>query len=450
MKLARVAAERAAAKLTDASSLSFPAFVRRAAPHYIYPSHFDRYIAELDRAVTSEIEVTFSAPPRHGKTAVTLMKGVHLMARYPGLKVLYVAYGQEFSNTKSKEAQGYALEAGLKLDRGAVTEWSLENGSSFAARGISGQITGRGFNLIIVDDPHKKRAEAESALMRDRVWTAFNADIYTRREPKGTSIVVMQTRWHPDDLIGRLVAESNWRNINLPAINDDNSVLSPKLWPLEKLLPLQTQLGPYEWASLYQGQPRPRGTSLFGDPHFYDELPKRGYSVSIGADFAYTSSTYADYNSAVVLYHVGGVSYVAEVARQRSTVAQFKPTLRALQAKHGGRITAFVAATEMGVIDFLKSPTNGTEGSLHVEAVRAATDKFTRAQPASAAWRAGKILIPSYDTDWDGAFVPEITRFTGVNDDHDDQVDALAGAFHPYAAVPTAPPRRSFPSGFVA
>lgn len=439
MKLLRECSAYMANKQNEAGSLDFPDFMRRTTPHFTYPTHFEAYLYSLDRAVREPIEITFSAPPRHGKTTITLEKAVHLMAKHPGLKVLYIAYGQDFANSKSREAQTYALGAGLTIQAGraAVSEWMLSNGSTFTARGIGGQVTGKGFNLIILDDPHKNRAEAESALLRERVWTSFNADIYTRREPTGTSIVCMATRWHPDDLIGRLIRERNWRHINMPALTEDGVALAPHLYPAEELRKFQEQVGPYEWASLYQGQPRPRGASLFGDTHLYDELPKTGYRVSIGADFAYTKSTYADFNAAVVLYHAGGVSYVAEVVRQRSTVADFKPVLRTLHAKHGGTITAVLAATETGVAEFLKSPTNGTEGSLQVHVERAVVDKFTRAQPASAAWRAGKILVPSKGADWVGPFVSEVVDFTGLKDKHDDQVDALVGAFHPFANLRT-------------
>jgi predicted phage terminase large subunit-like protein len=408
------------------------AFMRRASPRLDYPWHLSPFLDILDRAANEAIEVVVSTPPRHGKTTTVLHKLVQLMAAKPGLKVCYVSYGAEFAHGKSREAQFIAHGCGLKLadDRQAKNEWELDNGSRFTATGADGPLTGKGFDLVVVDDPHKDRAEAESQVIRRHVWEWFNATLYTRQEPGGTSFVVIQTRWHPDDLAGKLIAQG-WECINLPAVDDHGGALWPEKWPLPRLEKLQRQVGPYEWASLYQGQPRPRGDSVFGEPFYYDELPKAGYRVSIGADFAYTSKTYSDFSAAVVLYQAAGACYVADVVRERTTIDRFRNVLLALQQKHAnGKITAFVAHTEKGSVEMLNP--QGRDAPIRAEAVAAVTDKFTRAQPVAAAWRNSKVLVPR-NAPWLPAFIAEVTGFTGVGDDHDDQVDALAGAFHPFA-----------------
>jgi predicted phage terminase large subunit-like protein len=407
------------------------AFMRRVVPRFEYPAHLGEFLSVLKRAATEPVEVVVSTPPRHAKTTTTLLALVWLMGLVPGLKVCYVTYGAALSHRKSIEAQRYAREAGLALRAGveAREHWELENGSTFSATGADGPLTGFGFNLVVVDDPHKDRADAESQVLRQKLWDWFRDVLYTRQEPSGTSFVVIQTRWHPDDLAGKLIADG-WQTVNLPAISDAGMPLWGSLWPVDRLRKIEEQVGPYGWASLYQGQPRPRGDSVFGEPSFYDELPKSGYQISIGADFAYTSKTYADFSVAVVLYHAGGVSYVAEVVRERTTIDRFRNVLSTLQARHPGKITAFVAATEEGSVEML-NPRDRTQ-RINAQAVRAVTDKFTRAQPVAAAWRCGKVLVPR-KAPWLDAFLGEVTSFTGVGDDHDDQVDALAGAFHPYA-----------------
>lgn len=413
----------------QATKADFRAFMARTSPRYGYPAHLRPYLDILETAASGQVvEAVVSTPPRHTKTTTTLHKIVQLMGMRPGLKVAYITYGAELSESKSREAKQIALDAGLELapDRASNAEWELTNRSRFTATGIGGPLTGKGFHLVVVDDPHKGRAEAESVAERTKVIDWFNSVAYTRKEPGGTSFIVIQTRWHPDDLAGKLISKG-WQCVNLPAIDEHEQALWPESWPVSELRKIEAQIGPYEWSSLYQGQPRSRGASVFGEPTYYDELPRTGYRISIGADFAYTKRTYSDYNVAVVLYHVvGGVSFVAEVLRVHETVDVFAHQVRALQAKHGGKVTAYVAATERGVTELLK-----TKG-LRVDAITATTDKFSRAQPVAAAWRTGKVLVPR-SAPWLDAFMGEVMNFTGVSDDHDDQVDALAGAFHPFA-----------------
>lgn len=425
------------------------AFMRRASPRLDYPAHLAPFLDLLKRAAAAArgdgdaVECVVSTPPRHGKTTTVLHALVQLMAANPGLKVCYVSYGAEFAHGKSREAKLIAQGAGLELadDRQANNEWELKNGSRFTATGADGPLTGKGFDLVVVDDPHKDRAEAESQVIRKRVWEWFNATLYTRQEPGGTSFVVIQTRWHPDDLAGKLIAQG-WQCINLPAMSDNEQALWPEKWPVARLEKLKRQVGPYEWASLYQGQPRPRGDSVFGEPTYYDELPKYGFKVSIGADFAYTAKTYSDFSAAVVLYHSAGKSYVAEVIRERTTIDRFRNVLLTLQQKHGGKITAFVAHTEKGSVEMLNP--RDREARILAEAVPAVTDKFVRAQPVAASWRNGNVMVPR-TAPWLPAFLSEVTGFTGVGDDHDDQVDALAGAFHPFAGSPRG--SRSYSDG---
>jgi predicted phage terminase large subunit-like protein len=135
----------------------------------------------------------------------------------------------------------------------------------------------------------------------------------------------------------------------------------------------------------------------------------------------------------VVLYHAEGKSYVAEVYRDRVKIEDFRAKVLQLQRKHGGKVFGFVAHTEKGSIEMLNPPDR--EGRIPAEAVPAVTDKFVRAQPVAAAWRAGKVMVPR-TAPWLGAFLGEVLSFTGVKDAHDDCVDSLAGAFHPYSGPP--------------
>src|SRR5262249_5575021 len=144
---------------------------------------------------------------------------------------------------------------------------------AFTATGVGGSITGRGFKIGIIDDPIKNREEAESAVYRDKIWSWYTSTFYTRQEGQG-AIIVICTRWHLDDLVGRLEAQEKeaadrgeknydeWEYITFPAIAKDNEPhrnkgqpLWPEKFPLPALQTIKNALGPYDFESLYQQHP---------------------------------------------------------------------------------------------------------------------------------------------------------------------------------------------------
>jgi predicted phage terminase large subunit-like protein len=298
----------------------------------------------------------------------------------------------------------------------------VPGGGGVLASGIGGGWTGHGLDWLIVDDPHKDRAQAESRVYRDAVEAWFRSAGITRVEPGG-SVIVVHTRWHPDDLIGRLEqdTEIGWERVHLQAINDEGQALWPARWPVERLDARRREAGPYEWASLYQGEPRPRGGTVFGDPTFCDALPKTGYTVNYGADLAYTAKTSADWSVCIRLLRVGDTYYIADVRRKQVDAPAFTMILRAMVAEAPGRILWHCSGTEKGAADFIRKTVP------QLVTVPAKGDKFVRAQPVAAAWNAGKVLIPR-DAPWASALVSELCNFSGVGDEQDDQVDALGSA----------------------
>jgi predicted phage terminase large subunit-like protein len=372
--------------------------------------------------------LVISTPPQHGKTETIKHGLVWLLGQFPDRRNAYVTYQSDRAENISLEMQWIADEARLKWD-GNRHHWYTPQTGGLLATGIGGPLTGYGINgVLVVDDPFKDREEGDSQLMREKVDNWFRSTALTRVHP-GASVVVVQTRWHPNDLAGRLEGR-NWEVINLPAINDNGEALWEAKRPLSWLAEQRKELGEYEWAALYQGQPRPRGDSVFKDPHYYTKAPTAGFRISIGADFAYSSKTYADYSVAVVLASVGNQHFVLDVVRRQVEASAFGGVLKTLQQRWGGMIHAYIGGTEKGIIDFMK------QQGLRINAMPASADKFTRAQAVAAAWNRGEVMIPH--ATWTDEFVAEVGSFTGVKDRHDDQVDALAGAFSPYAKAPAA------------
>lgn len=377
-----------------------------------------------------EVRALVSVPPQHGKTELLLHGIAWALRKRPDKTFAYTSYAADFALSKSRLARDYARAAGVEIrkDAESLHEWRTPQGGGVLATGAGGPLTGHGINgILFVDDPHKNRAEAESKTIRDNIHGWYTSTALTRVHP-GASVIVVHTRWHEDDLIGRLSQEADdpYEIISLPAISDDGRALWEARRPLSWLRQQERRVGAYDWASLYMCQPRPRGDSVFNDVRFYEELPKgRPVRYGIGVDLAYTKKTRADHSSAVVIAEIDGLFYVVEVIRRQVKAPEFASQLRALLARYPGIVPWwYCAGTETGVADLLGE----LPEPVRVKAIATQADKFTRAQLTAAAWNAGKILVPRHAT-WASQFVREVTTFTGVNDKDDDQVDALVAAY---------------------
>lgn len=401
-------------------------FIPALTPRFGRPDHLRPLIDRLQVALTEPLRLVVSTPPRHGKTETLIHAIAWWLLQRPSAQIAYISYAAGIAQRKGRKALHAAKRAGVPLDEKAAARGDWRTGvddGGLLSFGVDGQATGEGFDVMIIDDPVKNRATAESELERDKLFDAFNDDLFTRAEPT-CSVVDVHTRWHADDLGGRLI-RAGWEHINLPAIDDDGRALWPTRYSVERLMQIREQLGEYAWASLYQGSPRPRGGAIFRNATTYATLPDR-YRVRIGVDLAYTAKTRADYSVAVVIASADGVHYVLEVVRAQVAAPDFATQLKTLCDRYpGASMTSFVSGTERGTIDFME------RAGIPITPVAAATDKFVRAQPSAALWNAGKILLPAAETAlWVTPFLNEVLAFTGVNDKRDDQVDALAGAFH--------------------
>lgn len=425
------------------------------------PVHLRPLTVLFDKAVHTTVRALISVARQHGKTTTVEHALVQQLLQNPGKTHAIVSYESSIATNSSRRVMQIAKRAGLKIygspsskarpgmpssshwfaTDGAKDSLGLEIWSEVYATGIGGPLNGKAINgMLIVDDPHKGRDSAESSVLRNKVVDWYRAVASGGAHPS-TSMIVVHSRWHPNDLIGELSHERNadgtptYQFINLPAIGpnaDPYLADGEPLWPEERpkaWLDFQRDvlMGPYDWASLMLGQPRIRGAQVFRDVFHYDSAtfrPDRSFRIAIGIDLAYTDKTSADYSVAVVLMEWEGQIYVVDVKRAQASVDTFAATLRELQTSYPTATMLWHrSGTEKGTSDLLRKFLDRP-----IVGVTAHTDKFNRAQPVSVAWNQGKILVPS-SASWVSSFVQEITSFTGVGDKHDDQVDALASAY---------------------
>jgi len=408
-------------------------FIPSVSPHYQEPAHLRPLLEIFDRIAAGEkLEAVFHAPPQHGKTD-TIMHGIaYLLRRHPDWPIQYISHHQDIADDKSADARRIAMSIGVELtpDRRNLRHWKTTSGGGLLAIGI-GQGAGFPARLVIVDDPYRDRRDAESAAYRKHTIEWFK-DVALARRHKDASTLIFSTRWHPKDLSAHYI-EKGWPFYRLPAVQDREPVdydprqigepLWPEIKPLEYLEEMRDE-GAYTWSSVWQGTPRPRSGTLFGEPTYYDELPRLGYRTAIGFDLAYTAKTHADYSAAVVLLRIGERFFVADVVRVQVEAPSFGPVLRRLQEQWRAPAYIYAAGPEKGSVDFIRR-----DFRVNANVLPMTGDKFVRAQAVAAAWNAGRVLVPR-SAPWLDAFLDELGDFTGVDDDHDDQVDALAPAYN--------------------
>lgn len=434
-------------------------------PHYDLAPHIKLMIMELESLGPDE-GLIITMPPRHGKTEGVKAWMEWMIGQNAGCETMYASYAVRLARTSSRSirneiATGLAFpkffpSVRLAEDAQGATDWGTTLGGMFRAAGVGGSITGMGAYLAVIDDPIKGRKEAESDVTRENVWNWFTADLLTRLAP-GARVVLMHTRWNPDDLAGRVLkklAEGEdaelgglkWKHLNLPALAEASDPLGraegEPLWPkrfgLKKLLGMKAA-NEYDFEALYQQRPRKRGGQVFNDtPARYGTAALSGARIVITVDTASSKRKTADFTAFTVLAGLGSgataIADVLEVQRGRLNLAQLTEVARDLNGRYGVAVVLEETAQSLPIIEHLKL------SGVPVRGVRPVGDKYTRAQPAATAWNAGRIRVPLEPPPWLADFLTELASFTGTDaDEHDDQVDALAYGWQELARVEVKP-----------
>lgn len=421
-------------------------WIPQASRHLAEPTHLAPITAQLERVLRGEtIELCVSVPPRHGKTTLLVHWIVWLLAQRPDLQVLYCSFGERMAKKQTRAMRALARRIGLPMGEvQTASEWTTASGGRVRSCGITGAPTGDGFHVIIVDDPHRGRQSAESAAEKDTVVSAYLADIYTRQLPQGTSHVICATRWAVDDLTGVMTAPRSddddgpepFDLINLPALDEEGRALAPEMWPIERLRRIRARIGPYDWASLYQGRPVPKGGALFGAPTWADAPPPVAVYAG-GVDLARTAKRKSDHQAGVMMARApDGTIVIVDCEHERALLTDrevdgvleegFVRPLHRMQSRwRGASLRMYVGGAETSLVDLLA--THRTHPVI-VRAEKAIKEKWDRAQPFAAAWNDGRVRVLRTCKHAD-ALVTQLQRFTGAEGAPDDLVDACSAAF---------------------
>ncbi|MFN3652344.1 MAG: phage terminase large subunit [Armatimonadota bacterium] len=445
---------------------TFREFVQAVWPRYRWYRHCDALAAVLQRLADGEVKrLMVFMPPRHGKSeTVSRLFPAYYLLRFPERWVGLCSYGAELAHTLSRSAKDYYLRGGGRLDPGAAAarHWETGAGGGMWAAGVGGPITGKGWHLGVIDDPVKNAAEVGSPHFREKQWEWYGSVFYTREEPVGESgdpdgaLVVVQTRWHPDDLSGRLLARDRdeeeperWHVVSLEALKEETppevpphctlepdwrapgEALCPERRPREKLERVRRALGSYAWNALYQQRPRPRSGGFFKVDRLQvvAAAPAEAERVRYW-DKASTEGD-GDYTAGVLLAKDGdGLYYVEDVVRGRWGPAERDRRMRQAAerdaARAGSRVRIWVEQEPgSGGKESAQASVRLLEG-FPCRTERATGDKQSRADPFAAQVEAGRVRL--VEGAWNSPYREELAAFP--LGEHDDQVDASSGAFN--------------------
>lgn len=390
--------------------------------------------------------------PTHNSTSVSETFPSYFIARNPDRRVIEVSYGDElaqkfgYANRRKIEEFG-SKYFGINVDRynASKTNWGIEDkrGGMISA-GIGGSITGEGADLLLIDDPIKNREQADSETYREKIWSEWQNTLLTRLHP-GASVIIILTRWHPDDLAGRLLAHEpdNWKVISLPAeAEEDNDSLGrikgQALWPEhgyneEWIAETKDRVGSYTWASLYQQRPRPLDADSMFKREFFeivDSYPMDGKAVRYW-DLAATEPKKGkdpDYTVGVKMVEKKGQFWVVDIVRVRTSSKNVEDVVRQTAYMDGKTVKIFMeeepGSSGKAVCEHYKRE---VLKGFPFWSKKATGDKVTRSLPFSAACEARNVRLV-YGA-WNQKYLDELIMFpvsgAGI---HDDQVDASSGA----------------------
>lgn len=415
----------------------------------------------LDKLACKEIRrLMVFMPPRHGKSELVSRKfPAYLLGRNPDTSIISCSYSADLASRMNRDVQRlidsekYAeLFPDTQLSnqhtrRFYETRYTRNNNmfevvdkkGTYRSSGVGGGITGMGGEYIIIDDPVKNREDADSATMREKVYDWYTSTLYTRLEKDGCILLTL-TRWHEDDLAGKLLKAAQegadqWTILELPAVCEyppkpyDVRQEGEALWKWkydeEALEKMKVTVGSRDWAALYQQHPTPGEGGTFKREwwNYYKVLPDGLYDFVQSWDCTFKDAQSSDYVVGQVWARKGSSRYLLDQVRGRMSFTETLRAIRSLSAKWPQAIRKLVEdkANGTAVIDVLRKEIPG------LIPVEPEGGKIVRANAVTAVAEAGNIYLPDPSiAPWVHDFVEEHAVFP--NGANDDQVDAQTQA----------------------
>ena len=428
------------------------------------PSWHHEVIADALMAVErGEIDrLLLTLPPRHGKSEEASIKFPSwYMGRNPDKNIITSSYSGDLAVVFGRKTRNLikaqdVFDVQLAEDSKSAGVWNTNKGGEYTAAGVGGAITGKGAHVFIIDDPFKNREEAESEVIREKVWDWYTSVVYTRLEEKG-AIILIQTRWHESDLAGRiLTTDDNWTHIDFPAIAEkdekfrkEGEALWPEKYDLEALERIKKNIGIYDFSALYQQQPTNREAQEFKEGWFKIGNAPGGCLVFTVVDPAISKKDKAC-NSVVMTCAVSHLNdiYILEYTRAKLNPSELIDELWRHALKYEPyKIGIETVAYQQAVKHYFEVKQNEGKRWFTIEELRTRSEKDGRIRGLIPYYKNGKIFHNHFCTELE----EELVKFP--NGKLIDTADALSlvldilalpdtpveKIFNPYENDPTAP-----------
>jgi predicted phage terminase large subunit-like protein len=446
-ELGASAAETAAEESRAAARGSLAKFVEVTAPDIRPASHHQLLIGKLEAMARGETKrLMFFLPPGSAKSTYgSMLFPPWYMGNHPGASVIAASHAKELAERFGRRVRNIVSSPvfrdvfgfGLSGESGAAGRWETARGGEYFAVGVDASVTGRRADLGIIDDPVKGRADADSATVRQHAWDWYKADFWTRLKPNA-AVLYIGTRWHDDDLAGRLLEEAKiggeqWEVVSLPMIAEGEDPLGRqpgerlwKEWFTAEMVEI-AQRDTRNWSALYQQRPMPESGDFFKSEwiRWYDTPPPREEMHTYGASDCAVSEDTGDFT----VHLIAGVDphddiYLLDRWRdQAASNVWVEAQLDLMElwrtfdwAEEKGQIAK-------GVGPFIIKRQLERKVYAHRRQFSTSGDKASRAQAIRGRTAMGKVYLPRR-APWASEFVDELLRFPAGK--HDDQVDAFA------------------------
>lgn len=429
--------------------------------------------AELVRAAnTPDARLIISMPPQEGKSQRASRRfPLWVLSQNKDTRVAVISYESNVARRWGRAIRddimqhSDTLDMRVRDDLSAQHEWQLEgHDGGVYSTGLSGALTGRPVDLMIIDDPIKDREQADSLVYRDRAWDWWTDTGSTRLAP-GAPVILILTRWHHDDLAGRLLAAEDghlWRVVNIPAVADhrpekgetDQLDRSPGEFMVSargrttlQWHAIQKRVGPRTWGALYQGHPTPLSGNLFpsewasydtpmwvreDDGHCW--VPGKDHEIIQSWDLAFKDEDSSDYVVGQVWLRLGATIYLLDQVRERLSFTATMAAIRTISAKWPQAHAKFVEDKANGpaVINALRRQLPG------LIPVEPEGSKYARAAAVSPFVHSLNVVLPTPELLPNvGELLVEAAGFP--NHAHDDTIDAFSQAANRLLLHPLIP-----------
>ena len=413
-------------------------------PGYVDGRHIHTICDTIESFLQSDRRgLMISMPPRHMKSTIGAeCLPAWWLSRHPQGEVIIASYNQTQARKMSRACR-QRFDGDMHRMIFGTTEFSIDAADEFQisgklngrpsliAAGVGSGLTGSGGDLIIIDDPVKDMEEADSETMRDKVYEWYTSVASTRLSPGGHIILIM-TRWHHDDLAGRILNDDadSWQVLNLPAIDTEGRALWPERFPVPDLESKRAAMGSRVFEALYQGRPTPLEGGMFKRDWIRYDIPLPANAVRCRYwDKAATHGD-GDWTVGCLMSVLDGRYCIEDIVRLQGSPYEVQNTIRAT-AERDGKEVIIRMEQEPGSsgVDVIDHYSRQVLQGFDFRPDKVTGNKELRAGPMAAAMECGNLWF--LRAPWNRELESELLEFP--LGEHDDQVDACSGAFRTLA-----------------